>query len=104
MRTIRSLLAPVLVCAVLATVAVPAAAQRGGEIHARMDQIAMRIDRNEARGRLSHREARRLRDELGSIRQQEERMRRDGRLEGRERQMLERRLSRLDERVSDARR
>jgi hypothetical protein len=104
MRTIRSFLSPALFAIVLVTLSAPAVAQRGWEIHSRMQQISERIDRNESRGRLSHRDARSLREELRSIRESEERMRADGRLDGRERQVLERRLNRVDQRLSDERR
>lgn len=105
MRIVRSLLAPVLAAALLSAVSVPVSAQeRAWNIHGRMEQIAERIDRNESRGRLSHRDARHLREELHGIRDSEARMRRDGRLDSREREMLERRLSRLDARVTEERR
>ena len=106
MRPIRSLLAPVLAAAFLAGLAAPVIAQPQQEwnISGRMEQVAERINRMESRGRLSHRDARQAREEMQGIRATAERMRRDGRLDRRERQDLERRLNRLDRRVSEERR
>ena len=74
------------------------------EIHSRIAQAHERIERNVQRGTLSQREARRLRGELDGIRGTEERMRRDGRLDRREREILDRKLVRLNREISAERR
>jgi hypothetical protein len=108
MSQIRSLLTAAMAAAMFAGFTAPLLAQpqRQAEwnIHGRMEQVAERINRNEARGRLSHRDARRLREELQAIGQSEQRMRSDGRLDRREREVLDRRLNKLDARISDERR
>ena len=104
MQSIRSLLAAVFVATTLAGVAAPALAQPEWNINGRIDQIAERINRMESHGRLGHRDAREAREELQGIRNSEARMRRDGRLDRRERENLERRLDRLDKRVVEERR
>lgn len=92
-----------------AAVAMPAAAQpyggygggydRGGSINERQAQLQHRIARAEQNGRLNHREARRLREQLWDIHRIEARYRYDGRLNRWERADLDQRLDRLTFRV-----
>ncbi len=95
-----------------AALAMPAAAQpygggygggggydRGGSINARQDEIQQRIARAERNGRLNHREARRLREQLWDIKRIEARYRYDGHLNRWERSDLDQRLDRLTFRV-----
>ena len=90
--------------------AMPAAAQpygggygggyeRGGSINERQAQLQHRIARAEQTGRLNHREARRLREQLWDIHRVEARYRVDGRLNRWERSDLDQRLDRLAFRV-----
>jgi hypothetical protein len=87
--------------ALLAT-APDAHAQRPGEweIHSRIQQAQERINHNVARGTLSRHEAKRLEKELKGIRRTEAKMRKDGRLDRREREILDRRLDRLNREIS----
>jgi hypothetical protein len=80
------------------SVATDAQAQRPREweIDSRIQQAQGRINRNAERGNLSRRDAKRLTDELNDIRRIEARMRRDGRLDRREREILDSRLDRLN--------
>jgi len=66
-----------------------------GRIHAANE----RIERAARRGRLDGNEARRLRREVQEIRMTEERMSRDGRIDRREREALDRRLSALERHI-----
>src|SRR5450631_1773166 len=70
------------------------------EIDSRIRQAHERIDRNLERGALTLHDARRLRGELNGIRDTESRMRRDGRLDHREREILDRKLDRLNSEIS----
>ena len=70
------------------------------EIDSRIRQANERIDRNLERGALTRHDARRLRDELNGIRDTEARMRSDGRLDRREREILDRKLDRLNKEIS----
>jgi hypothetical protein len=74
------------------------------EIDSRIRQSHERIDRNLERGALTRRDAKRLRDELNGIRNSEARMRKDGRLDRREREILDRKLGRLNREISAERR
>jgi hypothetical protein len=76
------------------------AAPSAWEIDSRIHQAHERIDRNLERGALTLRDARRLRSELNGIRDTEARMRRDGRLDHREREILDRKLDRLNRDIS----
>jgi hypothetical protein len=76
------------------------AAPSAWEIDSRIRQSHERIDRNLERGALTLHEARRLRGELNGIRDTEARMRRDGRLDHREREILDRKLDRLNREIS----
>ncbi len=71
----------------------------GGSINARQDEIQHRIARGERSGRLNHREARRLREQLWEIKRIEARYRYDGRLSRWERSDLDQRLDRLSFRL-----
>lgn len=71
----------------------------GGSINARQDEIQQRIARGERNGRLNHREARRLREQLWDIKRIEARYRYDGGLNRWERSDLDQRLDRLAFRV-----
>ena len=91
-----------------AALAMPAAAQPygggyggggGGSINERQAQLQHRIARAEQTGRLNHREARRLREQLWGIHRVEARYRYDGRLNRWERADLDQRLDRLTFRV-----
>jgi hypothetical protein len=88
-----------------AALAMPAAAQPygggygGGSINERQAQLQHRIARAEQTGRLNHREARRLREQLWDIHRVEARYRYDGRLNRWERADLDQRLDRLTFRV-----
>lgn len=70
------------------------------EIHSRIEAAHERINRNFDRGALSRHDAKRLRDELNAIRDTEARMRQDGRLDRREREILDRKLDRLNKEIS----
>lgn len=76
------------------------AAPSSWEIASRIRQSHERINRNEERGALAHHDAKRLRLELNSIRDTEARMRRDGKLDHREREILDRKLVRLNTEIS----
>ena len=76
------------------------AAPSSWEIDSRIHQAHERIDHNLERGALTLREAKRLRGELNGIRATEARMRRDGRLDHREREILDRKLDRLNSQIS----
>lgn len=67
----------------------------GGGINARQDEIQDRIARAERKGRLNHREARRLREQLWEIKRIEARYRYDRHLSRWERSDLDQRLDRL---------
>ncbi|WGM38542.1 hypothetical protein [Caulobacter sp. NIBR1757] len=71
----------------------------GGGIDARQDEIQNRIARAERNGRLNHREARRLREQLWEIKRIEARYRYDRHLSRWERSDLDQRLDRLAWRV-----
>ena len=71
----------------------------GGGINARQDEIQNRIARAERKGRLNHREARRLREQLWEIKRIEARYRYDRHLSRWERSDLDQRLDRLAWRV-----
>lgn len=77
-------------------------ADRGGDIHQRLDRIAMRIDRGHQRGALTNVEARRLRNQLDQIARLEQRYRYDG-LNRWEWQDLNRRVSVLQQRLQNQR-
>lgn len=77
---------------------------REWEIDSRIQQAQGRINRNAERGNLSRRDARRLTDELNDIRRTEARMKRDGRLDRREREILDERLVQLNNEISAERR
>lgn len=72
----------------------------GRDIHARMRKCHERIDRGIASRELTRQEALRLKRELDNVRDDEARMRRDGRLSRREADRLERELSRLERHIS----
>jgi hypothetical protein len=76
------------------------AAPSAWEIDSRIRQSHERINKNLERGALTIHEAKRLRGELDSIRDTEARMRRDGRLDHREREILDHKLDRLNEEIS----
>ena len=83
-------------------VAAPALAQpEGWDIDRREHWMAERIERGVADGSLDRREARRVHRELDSIRDQEDRMRvrHGGRLDDRDRMVLEYRLDELGARI-----
>jgi hypothetical protein len=93
--------------AALASFSTDATAQRPArewEIDSRIQQAQGRINRNAERGNLSRRDARRLTDELNDIRRTEARMKRDGRLDRREREILDERLVQLNNEISAERR
>ncbi len=74
-------------------------AQRGdwhGGIRARIQEDEQRIERGIEHGSLTRHEAIRLRNELGHILDKIDRMKEDGRLDGRERERINRDLDRLD--------
>lgn len=74
-----------------------------GNIHQRLDRIAVRIDRGFERGALTRGEAQRLRGELNNVARLADRYGYNG-LNGRERGELERRIAWLQQRVQDQRR
>jgi hypothetical protein len=76
----------------------PSAAPRGWELDRRLDWMQQRIDHGRADGSLDRREARRVQGELIHIRRDEDMMRdrNGGRLNDRDRFMLQDRLDRLD--------
>ena len=76
------------------------AAPSAWEIDSRIRQAHERIDKNLERGALTLRDAKRLRGELNGIRDTEARMRRDGRLDHHEREILDRKLDRLNTEIS----
>lgn len=86
----------------LLAVAPQAHAQRQGEweIHSRIQHAQERINHNVARGNLSRHDARRLEKELNEIRRTEARMRKDGRLDRREREILDHKLDRLNREIN----
>jgi len=88
--------------AALMAIAPEAHAQRPGEweIHSRIQQAQERINHNAARGNLSRHDARRLEKELNEIRHTEARMRKDGRLDRREREVLDHKLDRLNKEIN----
>jgi polyhydroxyalkanoate synthesis regulator phasin len=88
--------------ATLLAVAPQAHAQRPGEweIHSRIQQAQERINHNVGRGNLSRHEAKRLEKELNEIRRTEARMRKDGRLDRREREILDHKLDRLNREIN----
>lgn len=67
-----------------------------GSIRDRISVEHQRIERGIERGSLTRHEARRLQGELDSILDKIDRMRRDGRLDMREREIINRDLDRLD--------
>jgi hypothetical protein len=70
------------------------------EIDSRIRQAHERIDRNLERGALTLHDAKRLRGELNGIRNTEAKMRRDGRLDYHEREILDHKLARLNTEIS----
>jgi hypothetical protein len=76
------------------------AAPSAWEIDSRIRQAHERIDKNLERGALTLHDAKRLRGELNRIRDTEARMRRDGKLDHREREILDRKLDRLNTEIS----
>ncbi len=76
----------------------------GYGIHQRVIHAHDRIERGVRSGALTREEAHRLRSELNSVRDDEARMRSDGRLTPRERQRLEAELDRLERHISRAKR
>jgi hypothetical protein len=76
------------------------AAPSAWEIDSRIRQAHERIDKNLERGALTLHDAKRLRGELNGIRDTEARMRRDGRLDHHEREILDRKLDRLNTEIS----
>jgi septal ring factor EnvC (AmiA/AmiB activator) len=91
----------VLAGAVLMALASPVTfADRGGSISERVQHMERRIDQGIRSGSLTRNEAQRLRDELRGILHKERRMRDDGRLSGRERDVLHADLDRLDRHIS----
>lgn len=66
------------------------------EIQSRIRHAHERIEWNLGKGRISRGEAYRLKRELNNILDTEDRMRRDGRLDRRERDILDRKLDRLN--------
>ena len=74
-------------------------AERGdwhGGIRARIEEDQQRIERGIEHGSLTRHEAMQLRRELGSILDKIDRMKQDGRLDGWERERINRDLDRLD--------
>jgi hypothetical protein len=67
-----------------------------GSIRSRIDTEYERIERGIEHGSLTRHEARRLKDELDGILYKIDRMREDGRLNHREREIINRDLDRLD--------
>ncbi len=98
MKTRLSVLAGALLVAL--TLPVTVAADRGGSIPERVHQMERRIDQGARSGSLTRREADRLRGELRGILRKEERMRHDGRLSPRERDVLHADLDRLDRHIT----
>jgi hypothetical protein len=76
------------------------AAPSAWEIDSRIRQSHERIDKNLERGALTMHDARRLREQLNEIRETEARMRKDGRLDHREREILDHKLDRLNSEIS----
>lgn len=71
-----------------------------GGIHERIRQAHEKIDRGLHSGALTREEGHRLKNELNSVRDDEARMKADGRLNHRERARLEKELDRLERHIS----
>ena len=70
-----------------------------GEIDYRIRQVQEQIERGLRSGALTKNEAHRLKDELNSVRDDEDRMKTDGRLHRYEREKLEKELDRLEKHI-----
>ncbi|HPX61294.1 MAG TPA: hypothetical protein PLN25_05940 [Deltaproteobacteria bacterium] len=68
----------------------------------RIDRAYIHIDRGIKSGSITRDEARRLKRELSEVRETEDRMTRDGRLDRRERERLDRKLDRLEKHIYQA--
>jgi len=100
---VKKIVFAILFATTLITTMATSYAQMGdwhGGIRARIENAQQRIERGVEQGSLTRHEARRLQEELGSILENIDAMRRDGRLDDREREIINRNLDRLDTDIS----